>query len=78
MNNSSRGLFYSEYKRGFGIEKYLVKLNSYDRAMIAPHFSLLSPTSPCELSEREVTSPFNLKVVGALDNYSLVFVIFNS
>ena len=35
MNNSSRGLFYLEYKRGFGIEKYLVKLNSYDRAMIA-------------------------------------------
>ena len=35
-------------------------------------------TSPCgcELSEREVTSPSNLKVVGALDNYSLVFVIF--
>jgi hypothetical protein len=31
------------------------------------------PTSPCELSEREVTSPSNLKVVGALDNYSLVF-----
>jgi hypothetical protein len=29
------------------------------------------PTSPCELSEREVTSPSNLKVVGALDNYSL-------
>jgi hypothetical protein len=36
----------------------------------------LSPTSPCELSEREVTSPSHLKVVGALDNYSLVFVIF--
>jgi hypothetical protein len=34
------------------------------------------PTSPCELSEREVTSPSNLKVVGVLDNYSLVFVIF--
>ena len=34
------------------------------------------PTSPCELSEGEVTSPSNLKVVGALDNYSLVFVIF--
>jgi hypothetical protein len=33
-------------------------------------------TSPCELSEREVTSPSNLKVVGALDNCSLVFVIF--
>ena len=30
------------------------------------HFSLLSPTSPCELCEREVTSPSNLKVVGAL------------
>jgi hypothetical protein len=28
------------------------------------------------LSEREVTSPSNLKVVGTLDNYSLVFVIF--
>jgi hypothetical protein len=35
LNNSSRGLFYSEYKRGFGLEKYLVKLNSYDRATIA-------------------------------------------
>ena len=34
------------------------------------------PTSPSELSEREVTSQSNLKVVGALDNYSLVFVIF--
>jgi hypothetical protein len=34
------------------------------------------PTSPCELPEREVTSPSNLKVVGALDNYSLLFVIF--
>ena len=44
--------------------------------LIAIDFSLLSPTSPCELSEREVTSPSNLKVVGALDNYSLVFVIF--
>jgi hypothetical protein len=33
-------------------------------------------TSPCELSERKVTSPSNLKVVGALDNYSLGFVIF--
>ena len=27
--------FYSEYKRRFRLEKYLVKLNSYDRAMIA-------------------------------------------
>jgi hypothetical protein len=30
------------------------------------HFSLLSSISPCELPEREVTSPSNLKVVGAL------------
>ena len=44
--------------------------------LIAIDFFLLSPTSLCELSEREVTSPSNLKVVGALDNYSLVFVIF--
>jgi hypothetical protein len=44
--------------------------------LIAIDFSPLSPTSPCELSEREVTSPSNLKVVGALDNHSLVFVIF--
>jgi hypothetical protein len=42
----------------------------------SPHFSLLSPTSPCELSEREVTYPSNLKVVGALYNYSLVFINF--
>jgi hypothetical protein len=41
-----------------------------------PNFSLLYQTSVCELSEREVTSPSNLKVVGTLDNYSLVFVIF--
>jgi hypothetical protein len=33
------------------------------------------PTSLCELSERGVTSPSHLKVVGALDSYSLVFVI---
>jgi hypothetical protein len=32
----------------------------------SPHFSLLSSTSPCELSEREVTSPSYLKVVRAL------------
>jgi hypothetical protein len=32
----------------------------------SPHFSLLSPTSPCELSEREVTSLSNLKVVRVL------------
>jgi hypothetical protein len=41
----------------------LIALNFFQKS---PHFSLLSPTSPCELSEREVTSPSNLKVVGAL------------
>jgi hypothetical protein len=61
----------------------MFRLIAIDFSQKSPHFSLLSPTSsrrlptsPCELSEREVTSPSNLKVVGALDNYSLVFVIF--
>ena len=54
----------------------MFRLIAIDFSQKSPHFSLLSPTSPCELSEREVTSPFNLKVVGTLDNYSLVFVIF--
>ena len=39
---------------------------------VSPLLSVVSH-SPCELSEREVTSPSNLKVVGVLDNYSLVF-----
>jgi hypothetical protein len=47
-------------------------LIAIDFSQKSPHFSLLYPTSPCELSEREVTSTSNLKVVGALDNYSLV------
>ena len=34
--------------------------------LIAINFSQKSPTSPCELPEREVTSLSNLKVVGAL------------
>jgi hypothetical protein len=54
----------------------MFRLIAIDFSQKSPHFSLLSPTSPCELSEREVTSSSNLKVVGALDNYSLVFVIF--
>ena len=54
----------------------MFRLIAIDLAQKSPHFSLLSPTSPCELSEREITSPSNLKVVGALDRYSLVFVIF--
>ena len=54
----------------------MFRLITIDFSQKSPHFSLLSPTSPYELSEREVTSPSNLKVVGALDNYSLVFVIF--
>jgi hypothetical protein len=55
----------------------MFRLIAIDFSQKSPHFSLLSPISPCELSEREVTSPSNLKVMGALDNYSLVFVIFN-
>jgi len=41
----------------------------------SPHFSLLSSTSPCEVSEREVTSPSNLKVVRALKREILFQVI---
>ena len=41
----------------------LIAINFSQKSL---HFSLLSPTSPCVLSEREVTSPSNLKVVGAL------------
>ena len=44
--------------------------------LITIDFSQKSPHFPCELSEREVTSPSNLKVVGALDNYSLFFCNF--
>ena len=54
----------------------MFRLIAIDFSQKFPHFSLLYPTSPCELSEREVTPSSNLKVVGALDNYSLVFVIF--
>ena len=54
----------------------MFRLIAIDFSQKSPHFSLLSHTFSCELSEREVTSPSNLKVVGALDNYSLVFVIF--
>jgi hypothetical protein len=55
---------------------WMFRLIAIDFSQKSPHFSLLFPISPCELFEREVTSPSNLKVVGALDNYSLVFVIF--
>ena len=54
----------------------MFRLIAIDFSQKSPYFSMLSPTSPCELSEREVTSPSNLKVVRALDNYSLVFVNF--
>ena len=53
----------------------MFRLIAIDFSQKSTHFSLMSPTSPCELSEREVTSLSTLKVVGALDNYSLVFVI---
>ena len=56
----------------------MFRLIAIDFSQNSPHFSLLFHTSPYELSLREVTSPSNLKVVGALDNYSLVFVIFNN
>jgi hypothetical protein len=54
----------------------MFRLIAIDFSLKSPHFSLLSPISHCELSEREVASPSKLKVVGALDNYYLVFVIF--
>ena len=54
----------------------MFRLIAIDFSQKSPFFSLLFPTSPCELSEREVTSSSNMKVVRALDNYSLVFVIF--
>jgi hypothetical protein len=54
----------------------MFRLIAIDFSQKSPHFFLLSPTSPCELFEREVTYPSNLKVVRALNNYSLVFVIF--
>jgi hypothetical protein len=41
----------------------MFRLIAIDLSQKSPHFSLLSPTSPCELSEREVTSPSNLKVL---------------
>jgi hypothetical protein len=56
----------------------MFRLIAIDFSQKSPHFSLLSPTSPCELSEREVTSPSNLKVVGALDNYSLVVLLYQN
>jgi hypothetical protein len=43
----------------------MFRLIAIDFSQKSPHFSLLSPTSPS-----------NLKVMGTLDNYSLVFVIF--
>jgi hypothetical protein len=54
----------------------MFRLIVIDFSQKSPYFTLLSPTSPCELSEREATSPSNLKVVRALDNYSLVFCNF--
>jgi hypothetical protein len=53
-----------------------VSINAIDFSQKYLHFSMFSPTPASALSEREVTSPSNLKVVGALDNYSLVFVFF--
>ena len=41
---------------------WLIAINFSQKS---PHFCLLSSTSPCDLPEREVTSPSNLKVVRA-------------
>jgi hypothetical protein len=41
----------------------MFRLIAIDFSQKSPHFSLLSLTSPGELSEREVTSLSNLKVV---------------
>jgi hypothetical protein len=45
-------------------------LNLFDIVAAISHRSL--PTSPCELSERDVTSPSNLKVVGALSKEKIL------
>jgi hypothetical protein len=65
----SSGSFIYLLNLGCGHET-MFRLIAIDFSQKSLHFSLLSPTSPCELSERKVTSPSNLKVVGALDNYS--------
>jgi hypothetical protein len=43
--------------------------------LIAINFSQKSPTSLCELSEREVTSPSNLKVYIRLLKHALELVV---
>jgi hypothetical protein len=54
----------------------MFRLIPIDFSQKSPHFSLLSPTSPCELSERKVTSPSNLKVnVHLLVSYKTCVVI---
>ena len=56
--------------RGRGTMFRLIAINLSQKS---PHFSLymLSSTSSCELSEREVTAPSNLKVVIALGCHEL-------
>ena len=57
-SNCRLHIFYQESK-----QCSLIAINFSQKS---PHFSLLSSTSPCDLFEREVTSPSNLKVVRAL------------
>ena len=47
--------------KGLQLEKY------FDFSLYSHHFSLLSLTSLLSVPEREVTSPSDFKVVGALD-----------
>ena len=54
----------------------MFRLIAINLSQKSPHFSLLSPTSPCELPEREVTSLSNLKVVGALYTHSAIYILF--
>jgi hypothetical protein len=58
--------YYTEKFRVMTSPETMFWLIAINFSQKSPHFSLWAHTSPCELSEREVTSPSNLKVVGAL------------
>jgi hypothetical protein len=54
----------------------MFRLIAIDFSQKSSHFSLFSPTSPCELSEREVTSPSNLEVVvGRYTHFGIIIII---
>ena len=67
MNKKNPEQISSDYLLNLGrVTSEGFRLIAINFSQKSPHFSLLSPTSPSELSEREVTSPSNLKAVGAL------------